>query len=629
LRDLPVNTTPSKPALSIVGDGAEQQPFAEDRTDAVPPQPPTDHNEPEPKTPWWSRCPVRPLGRLNLEFYFASPAGELISLTGSQLMVRGSLVGLFDGDIDWLVEAFPAFDKDGKPTGNFNMQRSAEWMMRQCAQLPLWDAALPQRDRGVWVRGDATDPTSRILVHCGDEIAVPENGEFTWYAPGFREGGAIYRASSPVAHPADEPASEADAELLIEAFKLWRYEQPAGHIVLLGGIVGGMLGAARHWRAHVLAVSQPGAGKTKLAELCEAVSPVALYTNTFSEPGLRNAITGAALQVILDEAEGDQDERGRGPAELAIEFIRKLSGGQGAKVLKGAPDGGAMRSASTGSAILFAVLPPVLEPQDETRFTRVDLAPLQAGDDVEPVNRAIKDAIRLAPALWSRMIFGRRRFLQNFAVIREQLVEIGCPPRQVDQPGTILAAFATFERDEPIDAVYAKALATSIRWAIKSDKEAAEDNGAQRCWSHLLLSQPDVWGGGNKRTVGQILAGARGSSGDAVAAREHLQSIGLRLARTKTGDILGVYVSNNAGGLLKIFAGTRWRNGKWKDDLRRLPEAVPDCKVRIGGDKPRSTYLPAALLPPVTGSDEDDDPGAPPAPPNLSEQAVPVPKPPF
>lgn len=611
-----------KPTLAV--DNTKDAPFAEDVTDREPPGGGGDGDGGAPGPRANSDCPVTALGRANGVFYFASPAGELLELTGSQLHVRGSFVALFDGDIDWLVAAFPAYNKEGKPTGNFQLQPAAEYLMRECAAKPLWDPTLPLRDRGVWVKGDARDPNATIYIHCGDEIAEIEDDAFVWQAPGFREGGAIYRAAAPVPHPADDPASEAEAEQLVEAFKLWRYEQTGGHIILLGAIAAGMLGAARHWRSHVLVVSQAGAGKTKLAELCEAASPVALYTNTFSEPGLRNAIAGAALQVILDEAEGERDDRGRGPVELSIEFIRKLSGGKGAKVLKGASDGGTVRSSSTGSAILLAVLPPVLDPQDETRFTRVDLQPLQAGDDVAPVEHAIAEAEALAPAYWARMIFGCRRFLQNFETVRAQLVEIGCPPRQVDQPGTILAAFATFERDAPIDPAYAKALAESIRWAIKSDAEMAEENGAARCWSHLMLAQPDVWGGGNKRTVGQIIVRARSSALEASSDREHLQSIGLRLARTKAGEAVGLYVSNNAGGLLKIFAGTRWTGGKWKDDLRRLEGAIPDCHVRIGGDKPRSVFVPLKHLP--AGRDDDEDPGVPepppPAPPLEGRQSM-------
>lgn len=611
----------TNPRLVIDNDKGQQQPFADDVTDREPEDMGGGGGDGGAADAGAGKCPVEALGQLGGIYYFRSGKGEIHSLAESKLFSRAGITRLFDGTTAWLFANFPVYGKppknqDGQATGEppivgWSFTGAAEFLMRECAAKPLWDPSAPQRERGVWVVGDSTDPAATVMVHCGDEVGEivhdARSSIFKWHAPGFRAGGAIYYAASPVVHPADLPASEHQAETFLGNFRLWEYQQRGTSIVVAGLVCNGMYGQAAPWRSHGIGVAQPGSGKSFLAALCEAATPLSLFFNEFTEAGVRQAMTAAARLVILDEAEGDRDDRGRSASDRAVEFLRRLSGGAGARGVRGSTGGQAMRSAATGAAILFAVRAPFMDAQDDSRFTRFDITPLHARADPTPVLKAIAATRKAAPSLWARMLLGRRRYLKNLDTFRTVLSKMGCAPRQLEQIGVILSAYCTMESDAAVTEAYAQGICESVRWAIKTETETADDNGPARCWHHLMTAQPDVWGGGAKRTVGQILSAAR-SSGALRSDRDHLQSIGLRLA----DDNSGVFVANQAGGLVKIFAGTVWAGGKWPDDLRYLDGARPG-KVRIGGatSKGRSWFIPEKHLPPPEGAEDDAAPAPP------------------
>ncbi|MBI3453993.1 MAG: hypothetical protein HY057_14390 [Rhodospirillales bacterium] len=559
-------------------------------------------------------CPVRALGRLEGAYYFASLAGEIHVLRENQLFTRGGVARLFDGNTFWLRARFPTYDKDGKPSGGWTVASAAEYLMRGCAARPIWDLATPLRGRGVWSAGAASDARAGLLIHCGDAVgflgakpppavqmatAGVADGALSaqWCVPGFRFGRAIYRAMPPVAFPAKEPAGPDIARQLVEDLSLWRFREPNAPLLTAGAIAAGALGAALPWRSHLVIVGQEGSGKSTLIQLMEAASVLALVFDEFSEAGVRDALAGEARLFFLDEGEGDERGDGLGAVERAIRLIRRFSGGTGMRGVRGSPGGHARRFQATGAAVLGAILPPDFEPQDATRFTRLDLDRLPAEADREAVATAIERWIDLAPALWARMIAGRARYFDNLKAVRGVLAEIGCDPRHADQPGNLLAAFATLERDEPLDIDAAKKLVLACRFAVSIADGVDENSGPRRCLDHLLSARGEIWGGGFKRTIGQQLVDATDARN--VDVREHLESIGIRVWMPGSGlkpDRPGFYVANRFEGLTRIYVSTRWSGNKWADDLQRLEGALAAGTIRIGGSKPRATFIPAAYL---------------------------------
>jgi hypothetical protein len=108
----------------------------------------------------------------------------------------------------------------------------------------------------------------------------------------------------------------------------------------------------------------------------------------------------------------------------------------------------------------------------------------------------------------------------------------------------------------------------------------------------------DVYRGGERRTIGQVLMAAIGYPEDDLQpnpARRVLEGIGVKLILTDAGNFLKV--ANQHVGLTRIFDGTRWAEGKWRDALHYLPGAIPGGREQFAGAQSRCTQLPEAYLP--------------------------------
>ena len=81
--------TPSR--LTSIGDVVEPTPAADQ-----PPSKPADSATQAPA------FPITVLGRNAMRYFFLTASGELVNLAAGQLTSAGGLLGLFNGDRDWL-----------------------------------------------------------------------------------------------------------------------------------------------------------------------------------------------------------------------------------------------------------------------------------------------------------------------------------------------------------------------------------------------------------------------------------------------------------------------------------------------------------------------------------------------
>jgi hypothetical protein len=83
-------------------------------------------------------CPVVALGHRGGVYYFLTSAGEIRQMKPRDMM-RGRLLALFDGDLEWLVAHFGEIDRKGQKTGRFAVMAAACHLMRRCAAVGLVD----------------------------------------------------------------------------------------------------------------------------------------------------------------------------------------------------------------------------------------------------------------------------------------------------------------------------------------------------------------------------------------------------------------------------------------------------------------------------------------------------------
>ena len=572
---------------------------------------------PRPRDPGPS--PVRAIGLRGGAFFLFDCMGQMREI-GAQALGQGSpIAALFGGDVgmEWLRNRFPHYDREGVWTGGFNVRDCGHWLMGECVRKGLFDPdKLPIRGHGVWIAQGV------IAVHTGNKVLFmtepPEER-----AAGFRDRGALWPALAELTPPA--PALSAELAQQVERmFTKWHWWHLGEEKVFTGLWSAGLLGAAINWRVHGLLVGPPGSGKSTLLELYAALSPLAMPVNDYTAAGVRQLLTGRAAPLILDEADEDPETMGR--LQQVISLLRRASGGEGARVVRGTGDGKAIRSDFMSPAMLGSVLAPPLMPQDATRITKMELVRIPEGAPTLPIDAMMTWARNNAAALWGRAIDGIPRFRVNLSMMKAALLSHGCSPRLGDQLGTILAARAMMMEDEPLDARAAEEDALSVSWLMQTMDQAAEDGGPARCLSLLLASEAGLTEGGERPTFSELIARALQSPSDLAAqemsnqARRKLVKHGIKLRGYPALDTRpeSLLIARAHPALTKVFAGTLWAGGRWAEDMKHLAGASfpPDQISFATGIKHRVVAIP----PEHFGGMVSDQP-PPPAPPDCEDVA--------
>ena len=174
--------------------------------------------------------------------------------------------------------------------------------------------------------------------------------------------------------------------------------------------------------------------------------PLHFYTTDTTKAGLESNLAGRAMPSFVDEASDQADQRG---AQTLLSLITAATGGEGAKIVRGTADGKGRSTLVVGAVIMASVAPPDMQPQHLARVALVELlAPERGEDHRAEMEELIEQCRAQSPAIWGRMLAGHKRYVVALTAFREALARIGCPPRQMDQHGGILAGHWTLCHDD-------------------------------------------------------------------------------------------------------------------------------------------------------------------------------------
>ena len=553
----------------------------------------------------WASIPITPLGTRHGDFWFLSALGEHRKASAYQLLKDATLLDLFAGEARWFRDHFPAYDKEGAPKpGSWSPAQVGTWLLRACARAGLYDAAQPVRGPGTWPNG-----TGGVIVHCGDALRQgADTAPDAWQPAGRKDKHGLYAAWPAITRPADMAAGPEVGAYLLETIKRWNFRDEVGPDAMLGWLGQAFLGGAHRWRGHCYTIAEIGSGKSWLADFVKAaLGPTTQdENNDFTEAGLRQRFTGQARALILDEAEGGEDSA---RMDAVLHLIRKMSGGAGARVVRGSAGGTDQGFHLMGSAYLTSVLKGRLQPADRSRMIVLRLGPLASGDraaraDAETLARIARAAAQ-APALWARCIEGWPRFRESFEVWREAMVALEWTPRQAEHFATFAAGRDLLLRDDVVDAVAAKDEAEVLWGPMRDDMAEAEEGGTgQSCLSHLYSSEVARYlVAGVGRVYSELILEAMDTKN--VEACRELERRGLQVVGMSNPDTARLLVATNYERLRReVFAGTPWEHG-WGDALGYLPgaERWPDSTAghkwprRFAGAKSRAIALPLEWMP--------------------------------
>ena len=540
------------------------------------------------------QCPFVPLGFSGQHYHVLDAAGELVSLTPTQLEKQSIQAALVHGDIEWFKTRFPPRD----PRSDFDRQDSLNWIMMACGVHGYFDPTRHKlRKTGIWRIGSGEE--SRLLAHLGDHIYFDGNER----EPGFQKEGAFYLISNAIPRmaPPKDAASVADCEDILDVVKTWTFKDAErGPYLWLGWMMAAQYGGAPEWRVHMMAGAENGSGKSTLAELLEGLlGGLGQFINEATEAGIRQSATGRSGAIIYDEVEGKEDG---GSVGRIIELIRRMSGGSGAVTLRGSAGGKSSTFVVLGVAYLTAILPPMLEPQDRSRFVEIHLGALAKGKEgmknEEKVNQMLARADKLSPRLRRRAFNNWGRFNDSIEAYRDAFSKLNIRARDAKRFATVLAGRDIALHDDMQTGDYYDREAALYRPLIDQSLSDGSDGEGAQCLSQILMMPMSMLRLTNTLTVGELIAFALG--GDENHTKT-LSRMGLRVIspyKAKVDDPPGLVVANAHPRLEDIFAGTKWAKKQWQQALRYLDGAHALSKPKkFAGTLSRCTFVPLDHLP--------------------------------
>ena len=464
------------------------------------------------------------------------------------------------------------------------------------------------RGRGVW-----PDAAGGWVYNAGESCwAIPADGgqveqvDAVW-------GGYVYSAGDALPFPADTPLSDEESRLLLELIESRSWMLPGAGKIMGGWMVSALLAGVMPICPHVWINAPASTGKSTFRDDLRAVygeakiDPDGGHT---TDTGIRQTITGVALPVVIDEAEGGDDEKAQKNIRRWIELMRIAS--YGGTILHGGADGTPRKYSIKCSFALFSVSNSIERAADSSRCLVLDLKKYREDEQ----GKAEKEA------LWARQEAGRELvqtpgfhsrlmarllaclpvLMENLAALRKLLGKVeGVDSRRAELFSVLMACrHALVSRERMSQEAMQEA--AGVMQAYGEQEEHESD--FTRCLRVLLdVYQIDVYGAGKMnvteacRMLNKMIDGDRK---DAIERALNLSGMRWR------NDLNALQVDTLADKMKRIYTGTQWSNGKIAPVLAEgcerkkgsiSPAGVWLQSVKVGGASPRwCVMIPAALV---------------------------------
>jgi hypothetical protein len=372
-------------------------------------------------------------------------------------------------------------------------------------------------------------------------------------------------------------------------------------------------GGALDWRPAYWLTGGPGTGKSALQRLMNMLhggDKGLIQSPDATARGIASLMGQSTLPIALDELE--PGDTGSAKERSIIETARVAS--SGGRWVRGSSDqkgsSGQLRSTFLFSSVL---IPGILKSQDLQRIITLTLQPFPEGAK-PPAMRA--DRWRERGAIIKRQLIDRwPTWTQRLELWREAFAEQGIAGRNADNWATTLAMAQMMTAE-------AMPLPDELNgWAEKIARYIGADlaelgTDADEVLVHLLSQYVDIFRRGEQFTVAQWLQVAAGAPAapenllSEFAADRHGQEQRKQAANAKLAPLLLRIVHNKdsephlfvgnakAAPLLRLFEGTQWAGGAWKQSLERVKGAVVASVPRtLAGVKSRGVEIPLSSLP--------------------------------
>jgi putative DNA primase/helicase len=220
------------------------------------------------------------------------------------------------------------------------------------------------RGRGAWI------DKGRIFIHCGSHLLV-DNKQF---ALGDIDTEYWYELQHPLNLTTANPLTKDESHKILETIQKLSWVRDVDCILLGGWVALAPICGVLNWRPHIWITGGAGSGKSWvnreiLQKFTKDIS-ISVQGNT-SEAGLREFIGNDAINVLFDEAEGE-NEHAQIQIQKVLQLMRSASSSDGGVIAKGTGSGA--KTYQIKSCFAFcSIVPQAIHNSDLRRITILEL----------------------------------------------------------------------------------------------------------------------------------------------------------------------------------------------------------------------------------------------------------------
>lgn len=292
---------------------------------------------------------------VQLFHYYSIGSRTIIKLSPSK-MSKNNLFAIAPMEF-WNI-SFPK-----EKSNSFNIDSAVQFMIDLGNTKGHFNAS-KIRGRGAWI------DKNRIIIHNGDCLIVDSKK----YELGEIETEYIYELGEPLNLNFKDPLSKDYSKKLLLTLESLSWERQIDGVLLAGWLALTPVCGVLNWRPHIWITGGAGSGKSWinkeiLQRFTKGIS-VSVQGNT-SEAGLREYLGNDALNVLFDEAEGE-NEQSQNQIQRVLQLMRASSSSDGGLIAKGTGSGA--KTYTIRSCFAFcSIVPQATLGSDVRRITNLEL----------------------------------------------------------------------------------------------------------------------------------------------------------------------------------------------------------------------------------------------------------------
>ncbi len=517
-----------------------------------------------------------------VNYYYSYERKQIISLSSSA-HTKSNLI-LLAPEINWIT-AFPAEDSKGNVSRNkWSLDSALDWLNRLSVEHGHYD---PKniRKSGCWW------DTDKVVMHLGSHLLV--NGakvELQDFGTQF-----IYEARPAIGYKKTDLLTKEEALFIESTAKKIRWKNAHSAYLSLGWIVLAPICGLLSWRPHIWITGGTGTGKSTIVSdfIKPLLGGMSITPNGSStEAGIRQSLSGDALPVIIDEAEGN-DANGRDKIQKLLELARASSCDSSSVITRGSASGESMDFVVKSMFAFSAIQEGIKLAADRNRIVTMELKAWSYQDgsmdlkqkswhDLENCLALINDSLGMK--LITRSISMLPIIQENIEIFKSVLATKLGSQRLGDTYGALMAGWYSLISDDSIGENQAIAVCDQIAWDNFTEESLGVEE-SDECMSAIMQTQIryDIAGKGQTSTIGELVERMIATFDPfhkfSTADEDARQALGRHGIRVDKDFIL---VANKSVNLEKVLKDSIF-GVNWHRYLSRIDKAEKRNTINFGG----------------------------------------------